>query len=236
MADSVNYLELGRKAMQSNNMEEAINFFNKALPTADMLQQVEIYKSLGEIYGKSAQAKQAIIEYTKGLKVAAEIQDINTQVKMLQAMGVLCQETKNYPEAIKCNEKCLEKIKEIKSDIATEAEVTRSLGTLYSLTKNHFKALSTLQRALQLQRDLGSKKGEGLALYELALEQADSENVKDARANLLAAQKIFTKLGMEIDMKKVVRELKAIESELEEAEWIDKKTLKQKKKIQKFLE
>jgi len=232
MTDSVDYLELAKKAMLNNEIEEAVNFFNKALPTVEKAQKVEIYKFLGEISGKSS-PKQAIIEYSKGLKVAAEIQDINEQVKILQQMGILCQEMKNYQEAIKCNEKCLAKLEEVK-DAAIAAEVTRSLGTLYSLTKDHFKALSTLQKALQLQRELGSQRGEGMALYELALEQADTDDVKVARKNLNAALKIFTELGMETEKKKVLRELKAIESDLEEEEWIDKKTFKHKK-IQKFL-
>ena len=232
MAEFVDYLELGRKALLNNNAEEAISYFKKALPGADESQQVEIYKSLGDLYGKS-QAKQAIIEYAKGLKIAAEIQDINVQIKILQQMGILCQGMKNYQEAIKCNEKCLEKLGEI-PDVATQAEVTRSLGTLYSLTKDHFKALSTLQKALQLQRELGSKRGEAMALYELALEQADTDNVKEARTNLHAALKICNELGMESDKKKVLRELKAIESELEEEDLIEK-TASKHKKIQKFL-
>ena len=95
MSDLVNYLKLGQKALANKNFENAINFFNKALPTAEKKDQIEIYKALGDIHYDSSKFKQAIIEYTNALKVAAELNDVKVEIKLLQTMGNICQEMKS---------------------------------------------------------------------------------------------------------------------------------------------
>ncbi len=233
MTELVDYLKLGKKAVSEENYEEAIRMLNKALPKAEPSQQMDIHRSLGDIYGKISQAKQAIVHFTNALKIATQLNDLKIEVKLLQQMGLVCQEAKSYEEAIKCNEKCLEKLKNLDKgknpDLSTEADVTRCLGSLYSITKNHMKALSTLQRALQLQRKVGDRRGEAMALYELGLEQADTDDIEEAVRNLKEALSIFKDLGIDSESRKVQRELMVIQSELDEEDWIEKKASKFKK-------
>lgn len=167
-----NYYAYARDHYKKNDFENALNYFNKALPYADSAQIVKIINYRGSINWMKGDYENAMREYNNALKQAEKIGRKDMQAYELNNIGMVYTEFNRYDKANEYYQKALALRKEIGDKDGTGMTYIRIAGvymadnkpdTAYQYYKNALNLFTKTENELYRSNALN---GMGNALYE----------------------------------------------------------------------
>ncbi|MHA1694864.1 MAG: tetratricopeptide repeat protein [Candidatus Helarchaeota archaeon] len=171
---------------------------------------------------------EALNIFLKELQNVEEGKSSYTKARILDYIGQSYRFLKQYENAIKFLKKALELVNE--NDQNQTCQLLRNLGSCYSITGNHIESLRCLEKSLRIAREVKDKESEAGLLYEIGTQHIDSGNDAKALKFLKLSLEIYEKLNLQVKADKVRREIREIELDKKEEEFVYEK-IKNYKKI-----
>ena len=168
----------GERARAAYATREAVDYFDKAIEVSQRIPDVVSKEQLMRLYGSRARTWRAMTEYEKAVpdyemvaEIARELGDKGREARALMDLA-WCYGGGGGPmemeKAKECLDKSLEIIKET-GDVAGEVRWLIQAGGWRGLMGQLAEAEADLQRALDMCRQFGDRRGIGLAVGYLGL-------------------------------------------------------------------
>ena len=174
--------------MKMDEIKSAINLANESFDKKNFQQTIQFLDGV---------TKNKLLEKEQNKKFLGDID-------FLYAKTFLA--LKKLDQALQSANKCMQFAANAKN-FSLQSQTLRILGSIQSQKGNHIKSLELLRKSLQLEQKIGDKIGEGNALFELGLEEADGDDYKNSIEHLQHALKIFKKLNHDKEAKNVEKEI-----------------------------
>ena len=163
-------LTLGRICHSQNNLEEALEFYERAIDisvqTGDRKLEAEAYRNLGVVFnslGEYVKAKECL---EKALAIRTETGDRKREAAVYRNLGGVFNSLGEYVKAKECLEKALPIIIET-GDKEGEVEAYGNLGVVCNSLGENVKAKECLEKALAIRTETGDRKIEAVVYRNL---------------------------------------------------------------------
>jgi len=176
---------------------------------------------------KNKQFDEALNEFLKEIKNIDDGNSCAEKATILDYIGQSYRHLKKFDMAIKFLEESLSLTAD--SNQATICLLLRNLGSCYSASGNHIESLKCLERSLKLAREIKDNDSEAELLYEIGTQYLDSGKLDKALDPLKKSLIIYERLGLKNKIDKVRREIREVEEDIKEQNWMKSKVSKHKK-------
>jgi len=166
----------GQNEFFSNNYEDAVAIYFKALDQAEQLKDsillANVTLSLGMVYDELEDYDEAIAFFQKSIKISQSIKDSNIIAKTYKNIAISYQNKKDLTKALEYNEKA-NQLAILKKDTTMIIDVINNFGTIAYDQKNLVKSLEYYSKALNLYQKINDRKGIAMAYNNIGLVYLD---------------------------------------------------------------
>jgi len=155
-------LRLGEIYIERGDWEEAIEFYNKCLSTAEKLNDTpsksHILHSLGLIHASRGKWDEALEYYNKSVEVSRELDDIQGIAQTYNNIGLVYANTGEWTKAQEYYSKSIDILEKIGNDHGM-AQAYINIGSVYYRRGDWDKALEFYEKSLEILKSLGDIHG-----------------------------------------------------------------------------
>jgi tetratricopeptide (TPR) repeat protein len=163
---------LGNAAVVRGEYRKAIEYFEEALRTTDLVDENYrkelVFNNLGNVYYNLGDYKRAIDCFSQALVISDESQNLSNKGKVLNNLGNVYLSLGDYSHAINVCEQSLLIARQLQNRMS-EGLALANLGLIYNSIGEYDLSIHYCQQALVLSRELAYRRGEMIALDNLGL-------------------------------------------------------------------
>lgn len=185
------YYAIADYAASNDYAQQAVNL---AKQTGDKKLYVLSLSALGNSYNLLADYPKAINCYLTQLRLVEQMHDIAYKAKVLGNIGVVYYYLKKYPDALKYYNLCLNTLEQLHDKLWIPAALN-NIGAVYMDMGDYSRVIDYNQKALVLNRENKSIKGEANALADMSVAYTHMNRYREAFDCLDSAMAIFQKIG-----------------------------------------
>lgn len=201
--------ELAKDFYKRGEVVEALRALKPVLISKDPELKKKTLVLLAEICHKRKDITRAIKFFQTALGLT---QDPFEQATYLNKIGILYRINNDIENAIVYQEKCLEKVHEVKNRKA-EAVTLRVLGSLYSMAGRHVESLRSHQLSLEIKRTVGDVDQYAHSLFIFAQDMDYLGKFDEALEKYNEAKKIYEQIGETQKIKEIENAIKNMKNE-----------------------
>lgn len=163
------YINLGNYNV--DNLEQALYYFDCAYKLCKTNNdEAQLFMNKGILFKNNKKYKEAIVCFTKALRIFIKLGDIINQGWCYGNIGNIYQEDENNKNFFK-SEKCYKKALEIAQNTGNQLNIsawTGNLGLLYGINEKYEISKEYLHNALTVSKEIGDINGIGIWLANLS--------------------------------------------------------------------
>ena len=163
--EGVCFTDIGLIYLDLGNYEKALNYLEKALLIDKQIKRTNyiskdlnnlgvIYRRKGVISGEKEKFYIAINYFNECLKLVRGTRDVITEIKVLNNIGFVYINLKNYLDALQYLKSGLKKAKGIQN-VELIASILTNMANVYFNLKDYEKSSSLYQRAIEIANEIG---------------------------------------------------------------------------------
>ena len=179
------FKETGYCELQLGNVDQALNYYQKALnfcPLEDEKEKASIYHHLAGIYVKTGKIDEAIAHFHQSLEIKERFGDDNGKAATLHDLANIYVDKGKIDDAIAFYQQSLE-IKERFGDVQGKARTLYQLANIYVDKGEIDKAIALYQQSLEIAERIGDIHTKAAIFHSLAGIYADKGEIDKAIAH-----------------------------------------------------
>ncbi len=207
------YLGIGRVYAQQGQYDESIKHMQESIKIFkeidDLNDLAKAYINLGHANFYRGSLDKSILDYEKALKLAKKIGNIRLEGHGLSNLGESYIKKNELEKAINCLDKALEIFKKLDEKYMI-SDIYTHYGCVHRLKQEWDRSIRYFNKSLEISRELNMPYYVGCGLLEFGLMYKTKGDIEKAREQLNEALEIFIELNNLEMIKKIEKELEAL--------------------------